>query len=250
MPGMIEGHWHLFLHPYNETMWDDQVLHEPLALRTARAVVQARRTLEAGFTTERDLGTEGAGFADVGPQAGDRPGHRPRPAPARLDQGDRRPRRLWSQGLRARRPGAARRTGGRGVDEIVKAVRDQVAAGADIVKFYADYHWGKGEPSRPTLSQAETERRSRRRARRRAPRRRPRDHRRGHAPRDPRRRRHDRARLRRDRRRVQADARPAHRPVPDDRGVRSVRALLPGLERCRSPRPRASRRTAVRSSWR
>src|SRR5438045_2412201 len=66
MPGMIEGHSHLFLHPYNETLWDDQVLHEPLALRTARAVVQARRTLEAGFTTERDLGTEGAGFADVG----------------------------------------------------------------------------------------------------------------------------------------------------------------------------------------
>ena len=66
MPGLIEGHSHLFLHPYNETLWDDQVLHEPLALRTARAVVQAERTLEAGFTTERDLGTEGAGFADAG----------------------------------------------------------------------------------------------------------------------------------------------------------------------------------------
>jgi imidazolonepropionase-like amidohydrolase len=66
MPGMIEGHSHLFLHPYNETLWDDQVLHEPLALRTARAVVHAERTLQAGFTTERDLGTEGAGFADVG----------------------------------------------------------------------------------------------------------------------------------------------------------------------------------------
>ena len=66
LPGLIEGHSHLFLHPYNETLWDDQVLHEPLALRTARAVVQAERTLNAGFTTERDLGTEGAGFADVG----------------------------------------------------------------------------------------------------------------------------------------------------------------------------------------
>src|SRR5690242_6088524 len=66
MPGMIEGHSHLFLHPYNETLWDDQVLHEPLALRTARAVIQAERTLMAGFTTERDLGTEGAGFADAG----------------------------------------------------------------------------------------------------------------------------------------------------------------------------------------
>src|SRR5579864_4058830 len=66
LPGMIEGHSHLFLHPYNETKWDDQVLHEPLALRTARAVVHAQRTLAAGYTTERDLGTEGAAFADVG----------------------------------------------------------------------------------------------------------------------------------------------------------------------------------------
>src|SRR3954462_14893576 len=66
MPGMIEGHSHLFLHPYNETNWDDQGLKEPLALRTARAVNHARATLAAGFTTTRDLGTEGAGYADVG----------------------------------------------------------------------------------------------------------------------------------------------------------------------------------------
>ncbi|WP_407815523.1 amidohydrolase family protein, partial [Staphylococcus aureus] len=66
MPGMIEGHSHLFLHPYNETPWDQQVLHESLALRTVRATVAARRTLMAGFTTVRDLGTEGAGYADAG----------------------------------------------------------------------------------------------------------------------------------------------------------------------------------------
>ena len=72
MPGMIEGHSHLFLHPYNETSWDDQVLHEPLALRTARAVAAARATLMAGFTTARDLGTEGAGYADVGLKRRDR----------------------------------------------------------------------------------------------------------------------------------------------------------------------------------
>ena len=66
MPGMIEGHGHMFLHPYNETSWDDQVLREPLAMRVARATVSARDTLMAGFTTERDLGTEGAGYADVG----------------------------------------------------------------------------------------------------------------------------------------------------------------------------------------
>src|SRR5688572_426209 len=63
--GLIEGHSHLFLHPYNETSWDDQVLHEPVALRTVRAVTAARATLMAGFTTVRDLGTEGAGYADV-----------------------------------------------------------------------------------------------------------------------------------------------------------------------------------------
>src|SRR5262249_42019200 len=66
LPGLIEGHSHLLLHPYNETVWNDQVLHEALALRVARAVNHARRTLEAGFTTVRDLGSEGAGEADVG----------------------------------------------------------------------------------------------------------------------------------------------------------------------------------------
>src|SRR3954468_10746677 len=66
MPGLIEGHSHMFLHPYNETSWNEQVSNESFALRTARATVHARKTLEAGFTTARDLGTEGAGYGDVG----------------------------------------------------------------------------------------------------------------------------------------------------------------------------------------
>src|SRR5215470_3481498 len=66
LPGLIEGHSHLFLHPYNETSWDDQVLKESRAERTARAVVHADSTLRAGFTTVRDLGTEGAMYDDVG----------------------------------------------------------------------------------------------------------------------------------------------------------------------------------------
>ena len=66
LPGLIEGHSHLLLHPYNETSWNEQVLKESLALRVARATVHARQTLLAGFTTIRDLGTEGAGYADVG----------------------------------------------------------------------------------------------------------------------------------------------------------------------------------------
>src|SRR5690242_11012289 len=155
MPGMIEGHSHLFLHPYNETKWDDQVLHEPLALRTARAVVHARRTLDAGFTTERDLGTEGAGFADVGLKQAINQGIVAGP---RLLVATRAIVARGAYGPKGFEPGVAIPQGAQevaGVDEIVRAVRDQVAAGADIVKFYADYHWGKGEPSRPTLSQAE-----------------------------------------------------------------------------------------------
>jgi imidazolonepropionase-like amidohydrolase len=66
LPGLIDAHSHLFLHPYDETSWDDQVLKEPLAYRTLRAGKQATATLMAGFTTLRDLGTEGAGDADVG----------------------------------------------------------------------------------------------------------------------------------------------------------------------------------------
>ncbi len=66
LPGLIEGHTHLFLHPYNEVPWDDQVLKEARSYRTARAVIHAEKTLKAGFTTARDLGTEGAEFDDVG----------------------------------------------------------------------------------------------------------------------------------------------------------------------------------------
>ena len=157
MPGMIEGHSHLFLHPYNETLWDDQVLHEPLALRTARAVVQAERTLDAGFTTERDLGTEGAGFADVGLKKAIDQGIVPGP---RLLVATKAIVARGAYGPKGFEPGVSVPQGAQevaGVDEIIRAVRDQVAAGADIIKFYADYHWGKGEPTRPTLSQAELE---------------------------------------------------------------------------------------------
>jgi len=155
MPGMIEGHSHLFLHPYDETLWDDQVLHEPLALRTARAVVHAQKTLEAGFTTERDLGTEGAGFADVGLRQAIDEGIVPGP---RLLVATRAIVARGAYGPKGFEPGVPVPQGAQevsGVDEMVKAVRDQVAGGADLIKFYADYRWGKGEPSRPTLSQAE-----------------------------------------------------------------------------------------------
>jgi len=154
-PGLIEGHSHLFLHPYDETLWDDQVLHEPLALRTARAVVQAERTLDAGFTTERDLGTEGAGFADVGLRQAIDKGIVPGP---RLLVATKAIVARGAYGPKGFEPGLVIPQGAQevaGPDQMVSAVRDQVAGGADIIKFYADYHWGNGEPTRVTLSQAE-----------------------------------------------------------------------------------------------
>lgn len=152
MPGMIEGHGHLFLHPYNETSWDDQVLHEPLALRTARAVASARATLLAGFTSERDLGTEGAGYADVGLKAAIDQGIVPGP---RLNVATRAIVALGAYGPKGFEPGVAIPQGAEevsGVDSIVAAVRRQIAGGADWVKLYADYRWRPGEDSRPTLS--------------------------------------------------------------------------------------------------
>ncbi|MEY2883442.1 MAG: hypothetical protein RL490_1166 [Pseudomonadota bacterium] len=151
LPGLIEGHSHLFLHPYNETPWDDQVLHEPLALRTARAVVAARATLAAGFTTARDLGTEGAGFADVGLKAAIEQGIGPGP---RLIVATRALVATGAYGPKGFEPGVAVPQGAEEASgpELVTAVRRQIAAGADIIKLYADYRWGKGEPSRPTFS--------------------------------------------------------------------------------------------------
>jgi imidazolonepropionase-like amidohydrolase len=155
MPGMIEGHSHLFLHPYNEAKWDDQVLHEPLALRTARAVVNAQTTLMAGFTTERDLGTEGAGYADVGLKQAINQGVVPGPrllvsTKANVARG--------AYGPKGFEPGVHVPQGAEevsGPDEMTKAARDQIAAGADVIKMYADYHYLPGEPSRPTLTEAE-----------------------------------------------------------------------------------------------
>ena len=155
MPGLIEGHSHLFLHPYDETPWDDQVLHEALALRTARAVVHARDTLMAGFTSERDLGTEGAGYADVGLRQAIDQGIVPGP---RLLVATRAIVAEGAYGPKGFEPGVHVPQGAQevsGVDDIVRAVRDQIAAGADVVKLYADYHYQGGEGSRPTLSEAE-----------------------------------------------------------------------------------------------
>ena len=154
IPGLIEGHGHLFLHPYNETSWDDQVLHEPLALRTARAVNHARATLLAGFTTERDLGTEGAGYADVGLKAAIDQGIVPGP---RLLVATRAIVASGAYGPKGFEPGVDVPQGAEEAsgDGVVLAVRRQIAAGADLIKLYADYRWRPGEESRATFTEAE-----------------------------------------------------------------------------------------------
>jgi imidazolonepropionase-like amidohydrolase len=154
LPGLIEGHSHLLLHPYNETSWNDQVLTEPLALRVARATVHARRTLQAGFTTARDLGTEGAGYADVGlKQAIDQGiilGPRLLVATrALVATGSYGPHLAAVEDL----PQGAQEADG--VDGIIRAVREQIGHGADLIKVYADYRWGLGGTAQPTFSQEE-----------------------------------------------------------------------------------------------
>ncbi|WP_303311695.1 amidohydrolase family protein [Hymenobacter sp. BT730] len=154
LPGFIEGHSHLLLHPYNEATWNEQVMQEPQALRVARATVHAKKTLLAGFTTSRDLGTEGAGYADVALKQAIQEGIIPGPrllvaGPALVATGSYGPKLTADVAV----PQGAQEADG--VDGIVRAVREQIGKGADIIKVYADYRWGKDEPSRPTFSQEE-----------------------------------------------------------------------------------------------
>jgi len=152
LPGLIEGHSHLFLHPYNEVSWNDQVLKESRAERTARAVVHARETLLAGFTTTRDLGTEGAGYDDIGlKQAIEKqviPGPRMLCATrAIVATGSYGPKELAYD---VESPhGAAEADGPEGV---TKEVRNQIGHGADLVKVYADYRWGANGSAQPTFT--------------------------------------------------------------------------------------------------
>ena len=142
LPGLVEGHSHVLLHPYNETSWNDQVAHEALALRTARAVNHLRATLMAGFTLVRDLGTEGAGYADVGLKDAVDQGIIPGPRMLVVHARDRRHRQLRPERIRAGVDRAAGRRGSRRHRRLSRVVRSQIGKGADWVKFYADYRWG------------------------------------------------------------------------------------------------------------
>jgi imidazolonepropionase-like amidohydrolase len=150
-PGLIEGHSHLLLHPYDETSWTDQVLREPLALRVARATVHARETLRAGFTTVRDLGTEGAGYADVGLKRAIAQGIIPGP---RMIVVTRAIVATGSYGPRGFTPEMDVPQGAEEADlaTLPRVVRDQIGRGADAIKVYADYGWGPGGEVRPTFT--------------------------------------------------------------------------------------------------
>jgi imidazolonepropionase-like amidohydrolase len=156
LPGLMDIHSHIFLHPYNERLWNDQVLKEPLAYRTIEAVIHCERTLMAGFTLLRDLGTEGAGYADISVQLAIREGLIPGPrllvatlaivATA-----------SYGPGPAGFAPDLILPKGGQEVSgqaEILKAVREQVGHGADWVKVYADYRHGVSGTV-PTFSEEE-----------------------------------------------------------------------------------------------
>jgi imidazolonepropionase-like amidohydrolase len=155
LPGLIEGHSHLFLHPYNETSWNDQVLRESRAERTARAVNHARATLMAGFTTVRDLGTEGASYDDVGLKKAIETGVIPGP---RMLVATRAIVAKGTYGPNFSNPdidlpqGAEEAAGG---EELAKAIRTQMGKGADLIKIYADYRYGSNGETRPSFTEAE-----------------------------------------------------------------------------------------------
>ena len=152
LPGLIEGHTHLFLHPYNETSWEDQVLKDPRSYRTARAVLHAERTLKAGFTSARDLGTEGAEFDDVGLKKAINEGFILGPklliaTKALIATGSYAPK-GFSPDIVV--PQGAEEADGH--DDLIKKVRNQIGHGADLIKIYADYRWGLRSEAAPTFS--------------------------------------------------------------------------------------------------
>src|SRR6476659_2472236 len=154
LPGLIEGHSHLFLHPYNETEWNDQVLKESRAERLVRAVNHAKSTLMAGFTTVRDLGTEGAGYDDIGLRESINNGLTPGP---RMIVAGRAIVATGSYGPKSDNTELILTKGAEESDgeHLVSTVRNQIGHVIDVVKIYADYRWGLNKTAMPTFSVTE-----------------------------------------------------------------------------------------------
>lgn len=150
-PGLIEGHSHLLLYPYNITDWDTQVLKETDTYRTARATVHAKNTLLAGFTTARDLGTEGAGYADVAIKRAINEGIIIGP---RLMVAGRAIVSTGSYGPKGYDYDQQIMLGAEPADgnDLIRVVRDQIGKGADFIKIYADYRWGINGEDRPSFT--------------------------------------------------------------------------------------------------
>lgn len=150
-PGLIEGHSHLLLYPYNITDWDTQVLKETDSYRTARATVHAKNTLMAGFTTARDLGTEGAGYSDVALKRAVNEGIIPGP---RLMVAGRAIVSTGSYGPKGYDTDQEIMLGAEPADgnDLIRVVRDQIGKGADFIKVYADYRWGINGEDRPSFT--------------------------------------------------------------------------------------------------
>lgn len=151
LPGLIEGHSHLLLYPYNITDWDTQVLKETDSYRTARATVHAKNTLMAGFTTARDLGTEGAGYSDVAIKRAINEGIIPGP---RLMVAGRAIVSTGSYGPKGYDLDQEIMLGAEPADgnDLIRVVRDQIGKGADFIKIYADYRWGINGEDQPSFT--------------------------------------------------------------------------------------------------
>ncbi len=157
LPGLMDIHSHLFLHPYNEALWDDQVLKEPVAYRSVRAAIHARNTLLGGFTLLRDLGTEGAGFSDLAIKRAIEEGLIPGPrlltatkgivATASYGPGPA----GFAENVSL--PSGAQEVSG--IPGTLRAVREQAGMGADWIKVYADFRRGPGHTAVPTFSPEE-----------------------------------------------------------------------------------------------
>ena len=155
LPGLIEGHSHILLHPYNEVSWNDQVLKESIAERSARAVNHLKASLMAGITTMRDLGSEGAGYADVGMKQAVEKGVIPGP---RLLVAGKAIVATGSYGPKGFHEGVEVPLGAEtadGFDDLIRVTRDQIGHGADFIKVYADYRWGPNGTAEATFTVTE-----------------------------------------------------------------------------------------------
>ena len=158
LPGLIDCHTHIFLQGEDPAQggYDANILNAPLALRAARATVAARRALEQGFTTLRDVETEGAGYGDVGIKQAIEQGYIPGP---RLFISTRAISTTGGYPLEGYAPELDMPKGAQIVDgpvEARKAAREQLDHGADWIKVYMTHRSWVGKNgelvSQPTLT--------------------------------------------------------------------------------------------------